>query len=233
MSKSRGNVIAPDVLVKKYGADIVRAYLMFFTRWNQGGPWDSQGIEGTVRWVRRVWTAFTTDPGVNVKPRDEDLKALRRKTHQTLESAKRDYQNFEFNTIVSGLMEFMNEIYRLRQLGVYGTEEWKETVSIYLRIMAPIAPHITEELWAWNGEKYSIHTQSWPELDKTAIVEEEITLIVQVNGKLRDKLQAPAGISDDEAKEMALASEIIQKFMDGKEARKVIVIKGRLVNIVV
>lgn len=233
MSKSRGNVIAPDLLVQKYGADIVRAYLMFFTRWNQGGPWDSQGIEGTVRWMRRVWTAFTSDPGVQAKPSSDDLKALRRKTHQTLKSATQDYHAFEFNTIVSGLMEFMNEIYRLRKLGVYGTEEWKETVSIYLKILAPIAPHIAEELWMMNGGEYSIHTQTWPELDKSAIVEDEITLIVQVNGKLRDKIQASPGISDEEAKALALESEIIQKFMDGKEPRKVIVIKGRLVNIVV
>jgi leucyl-tRNA synthetase len=233
MSKSRGNVMAPDLLVEKYGADIVRAYLMFFTRWNQGGPWDSNGIEGTARWMRRVWTAFTTDPGVNKKAEAEELKALRLKTHQTLEAATSDYQAFEFNTIVSGLMELMNEIYRLRKLGVYGTEEWKETVSIYLRILAPIAPHIAEELWKMNGGKYSIHSQSWPELDRSAIVVDEITLIVQVNGKLRDKIQAPANISDEDAKALALASETVQKFMEGKEPKKVIVIKGRLVNIVI
>jgi len=233
MSKSRGNVMAPDLLVEKYGADIVRAYLMFFTRWNQGGPWDSKGIEGTARWMRRVWTAFTTDPGVNRKAEAEDLKALRLKTHLTLESATHDYRAFEFNTIISGLMELMNEIYRLRKLGVYGTEEWKESVSIYLRILAPIAPHIAEELWTKNGGKYSIHSQSWPELDRSAIIMDEITLVVQVNGKLRDKIQALADISDEDAKALALASETVQKFMEGKEPRKVIVIKGRLVNIVV
>ena len=233
MSKSRGNVVAPDLLVNKYGADVVRAYIAFFTRWNQGGPWDSNGIEGTVRWMRRVWTAFSSDPKIGLEAQPADLKALRRKTHKTLESATRDYQAFEFNTIISSLMELMNEVYRLRKLGVYGSDEWKEMVSIYLRILAPIAPHIAEELWALNGGDYSIHTQDWPVVDKSAIVDDEIILVVQVNGKLRDKIQAPAGISDEDAKALALGSETIQKFMDGKEARKIIVIKGRLVNIVI
>ncbi|MBT3240374.1 MAG: leucine--tRNA ligase [Chloroflexi bacterium] len=232
MSKSRGNVIAPDILVDKYGADIVRGYLMFFARWNQGGPWDSQGIGGVARWIRRVWTAITEELPGTPEVKDEVLKSLRRKLHQTLKSVTEDYESFEFNTIVASLMELMNEMYKAREAGAVGTQDWKEAVSIYIRMIAPIAPHISEELWEHIGERYSVHHQAWPEVDEEAVIEEEITLVVQVNGKLRDRIQVPAGFTDEEAKAKAMESEVIQNFLDGKEPKKVIVVKGRLVNIV-
>jgi leucyl-tRNA synthetase len=233
MSKSRGNVVAPDDLVAQYGADVVRGYLMFFTRWSLGGPWDSQGIEGTARWLRRVWNAFTEQTESAGTPSDEVVTALRRKLHQTLESVTADYNSFEFNTIVASLMELMNEMYKARENGAFGSPAWDEAVDIYLRMMAPITPHIAEELWARLGKPYSIHQQPWPELDKEATKEDEIELVVQVNGKLRDKITVPVGISDEDAKAKALASETVQKFMGGKEPRKVIVVEGRLVNIVI
>ena len=232
MSKSRGNVIAPDDLVEQFGADTVRAYLMFFTRWDQGGPWDSQGINGTVRWLRRVWTLFIEEQ--EAVPEDKEaVKELRRKLHQTLQQVTSDFENFEFNTIVSSLMELMNEMYKLKDQGAYGTDAWKEAVEIYLLMMAPVVPHIAEELWAEMGKPYSIHTQAWPKVDEKATKVEEITLVVQINGKLRDRFEVPVGLSDEEAKAKALASETVQKFLEGKEPRKVIVIKGKLVNIVV
>jgi leucyl-tRNA synthetase len=233
MSKSRGNVIAPDELLDKYGADVVRAYLMFFARWDQGGPWNSQGIEGTVRWLKRVWTAFSNPPKDAPEPDPESVKALRRKVHQILKQVTTDYESFEFNTIVAALMELMNEMYKAREAGVQGTAAWEEAENLYLRMMAPITPHIAEELWERSGRRYSVHTQPWPEYDEDAAQEEEITLVVQVNGKLRDRITVPVGISDEAAKEKALASSTVQKFMGGKEPRKVIVIEGKLVNIVV
>ena len=152
MSKSRGNVVSPDDLVEQYGADVVRAYLMFFTRWTLGGPWDSQGIEGTARWLRRVWNAFTDPVESAGQPSEEVVTALRRKLHQTLESVTADYQSFEFNTIVASLMELMNEMYKAREQGAVGSPAWDEAADIYLRMMAPIAPHIAEELWAAAGQ---------------------------------------------------------------------------------
>ena len=123
MSKSKGNVIAPDVLVNKYGADSVRAYIMFFARWEMGAPWDSQGIEGAVRWVRRVWTLFTdVAPSGAKPPTSEVLKSLRRKVHQTLRKVTHDFENFEFNTIISSLMELMNEMYKAREAGAAGSD---------------------------------------------------------------------------------------------------------------
>ena len=232
MSKSRGNVIAPDELVKRYGADTVRAYLMFFARWDMGAPWNSNGIEGTYRWMRRVW-ALITEPGEAGNPDSQTLRNLRRKVHQTLRSVSRDFETFEFNTIISSLMELMNEMYKSRDRGAVGTPEWDEAVDIYLRMLAPVAPHIAEELWAFCGKPYSIHTQPWPVMDEQAAAEDLITLIVQVNGKLRDRITVPVGIDDAEAEELAMQSDAVQKHLNGKKPRKVIVVPGRLVNIVV
>ncbi len=231
MSKSRGNVIPPDDLVTHYGADTVRAYLMFYARWDMGAPWSSSGIEGTYRWVRRVWTLFT-DPVERGNPDPELLKGLRRKLHQTLKQVTHDFEVFEFNTIISGLMELLNEMYKAREQGAAGTREWDEAVDIYIRMMAPVTPHIAEELWAYFGKPYSIHQQSWPEADLEAAAEELITLIVQVDGKLRDRIMVPVDISEEDAKRTALESEAIQKFLAGAAPRKVIVVPGRLVNIV-
>jgi leucyl-tRNA synthetase len=231
MSKSRGNVIAPDELVGHYGADTVRAYLMFYARWDMGAPWSSSGIEGAYRWIRRAWTIFT-DPVEKGNPRPDVLRNLRRKLHQTLKQVTHDFEVFEFNTIVSGLMELLNEMYKAREQGAAGTSEWGEAVDIYLRMMAPVTPHIAEELWAHTGKPYSIHQQSWPVVDLAAAADEMITLIVQVDGKLRDRIMVPAGIIDDDAKRAALESDAIKKFLAGAAPRKVIVVPGRLVNIV-
>jgi leucyl-tRNA synthetase len=205
---------------------------MFFARWEMGAPWSSNGIEGVFRWLRRVWILFT-DPVEKGNPDPELLRRLRRKLHQTLKQVTHDFEVFEFNTIVSGLMELMNEMYKARENGAAGTDEWNEAVDIYLRIMAPVTPHIAEELWAFLGKPYSIHQQSWPEVDLEAAADELITLVVQVNGKLRDRITVPAGISDEAAKTAALESVAIKKFLEGKSPRQVIVVSGRLVNIVI
>ena len=234
MSKSRGNVVAPDALVDQYGSDTVRCYLMFFARWDQGGPWSSQGIEGTARWLRRVWTLFTTSEAASTGADPAVLRALRRKVHQTVDRVSRDLEGFEFNTVISALMELLNEMQRAHGLGAAGTPEWQEAQSIYLRLLAPAAPHIAEELWHRQGQPYSVHTQSWPEFDAEAAAEDEITLVVQVNGKVRDRFQVPADLSENEAKARALASPAVQRYTEGKEPRKVIVVGGgRLVNVVV
>ena len=234
MSKSRGNVVAPDQLVERYGADAVRSFLMFFARWEMGAPWNSSGIDGTVRWLRRVW-ALVTDPAHNPNQvaSDETRRLLRRRVHQMLRRVTRDFKQFEFNTIVSGLMELLNEMGKAREAGVYGTPEWNEAVDIYLRMLAPVAPHIAEQLWEQTGRKYSVHTQPWPQVDEEAAREDEITIPVQVNGKLRHRLVVPADASEADIRAAALSSEIVQKYLDGKPPRKVIVAQKKLVNIVI
>ncbi|HEX7621533.1 MAG TPA: leucine--tRNA ligase [Anaerolineales bacterium] len=234
MSKSRGNVVAPDELVERYGADAVRAFLMFFARWELGAPWNPSGIDGTVRWLRRVWTLFTDSTQVGSgNCSDDTKKMLRRRVHQMLKRITRDFKQFEFNTIVSGLMELFNEMTRANESGAYGTPEWNEAVDIYLRMLAPVSPHIAEELWEQTGRKYSIHDQPWPTVDEEAAREEEIIIPVQINGKLRDRVVLPADASQEDIKSAALASEIVQKYLEGKPPRKVIVAQMRLVNIVI
>jgi len=233
MSKSRGNVISPDNLVEAYGADTVRAYLMFFARWELGAPWNSSGIEGSVRWLRKVWYTFL-EPVDDAQPAlDGALQDLRRKVHQTLQSVTEDFETFNFNTIVSGLMELLNEMNTAKALGVFGTDVWREAESIYLRMMAPVCPHIAEELWLLTGHDYSIHNQPWPQVDVEATKEDKITLIVQVNGKLRDRLIVPANISEEAATSAALESENVVSLLEGKQPKKIIYVPGRLVNIVV
>ncbi len=231
MSKSRGNVVSPDELVGRYGADTVRAYLMFFARWDMGAPWNSSGIEGAARWVRRTWALFTepAQPGNS----DEDAgRTLRRRVHQTLRRVTHDFENFEFNTIVSSLMELLNALYKAREAGLSGTAEWNEALDLYLRMMAPVAPHISEELWSYLGKPYSIHQQSWPTVDEAAAAEEQLTIVVQVNGKVRDRITVPVGTPDESIKKAALASASIQKFLGSSAPKKVIVVGGKLVNIV-
>ena len=231
MSKSRGNVVSPDDLVASFGADAVRAYLMFFARWELGAPWNSSGIDGTIRWLRRFWN-LVLEPGKMSKPDKNTIRTLRRKVHQTLSSVTRDFNTFQFNTIISALMELLNEMNRVKQMGVWGTEAWKEAVEIYLLMLAPIAPHISEELWMRLDKPYSIHQQKWPLVDEEAAAEDKITLIVQINGKLRDRIVVPADISDEDARTAALESDNVQRHLEGAKPRKVIVVPGRLVNIV-
>ena len=231
MSKSRGNVVAPDDLVQRYGADATRAYLMFFARWDMGGPWSSGGIDGVMRWLRRVWS-IALEPSRQGPASEADIKVLRRKLHQTLRSVTRDFEQFEFNTIISSLMELSNEMMKLKEK-VHGHPAWDEAVEIYTQMLAPIAPHISEEIWSLLGKPYSVHTSRWPTVDEKAAAVEEITLVLQVNGKVRDRITVPVDIREEDARVQALANETVQKQLEGREPRKVIYVKGRLVNIVV
>jgi leucyl-tRNA synthetase len=208
---------------------------MFFARWEMGAPWDSHGIEGSARWLRRVWTLFTDiAPAEAPAPTSEVLRNLRRRVHQTLRGVTRDFENFEFNTIISSLMELLNEMYKAREAGAVGTSQWEEATEIYLKMLAPVAPHIAEELWTNQlGKPYSVHEQKWPEVDEAAAKEDNIEVPVQVNGKLRDRIVVPAEASEEEIKSAALASEQVKKYLEGKAPKKVIVANKRLVNVVV
>jgi leucyl-tRNA synthetase len=233
MSKSRGNVIAPDDLVSRYGADTVRGYLMFGWRWEQGGPWDSQGIEGIVRWLQRVWNLVTEAPPESPPQAGGTIADLRRWTHKTIKRVTDDMEAFTFNTIIAGLMEFTNALQKAKQTEVYRTEAWDEAIETLLLLLAPCCPHIAEELWERSGRPYSIHQQAWPEYDADLAAEEVITLIVQVSGKVRARIEVAADIGEEEAKATALADENVQRYIEGKEVHKVIYVPGRLVNVVV
>jgi leucyl-tRNA synthetase len=209
----------------------VRAYLMFFARWDQGGPWNSRGIEGSSRWLKRVWNLYM-EPAEGGEANPEVVTALRRKLHQTLKQVTANFEAVQFNTIVAALMELLNEVYEARAQGAASAPVWSELKDVYVRMLAPIAPHLAEELWHELGHEDSIHRQSWPEVDEDAARNDEITLIVQVNGKLRDRVSVPVGLGDDDLKQRALATEGAQRFTEGLTIRKVVVVPGRLVNIV-
>jgi leucyl-tRNA synthetase len=238
MSKSRGNVIAPDDLVARYGADTLRGYLMFGWRWEQGGPWDSQGIEGVVRWLQRVWNLVAESANERIsepasqRVSEKEVADLRRWTHKTIKRITDDMEAFTFNTIIAGLMEFTNALQKAKQTPIYGTEAWEEAIETLLLLLAPCCPHIAEELWARTGRPYSIHQQAWPTFNAELAAEEVITLIVQINGKVRARIDVPADIGEEEARAAALADENIQRHIAGKDVRKVIYVPGRLVNVV-
>jgi leucyl-tRNA synthetase len=230
MSKSRGNVIAADELVARYGADTVRLFLMFFSRWDQGGPWDSQGIKGPRRFLDDVWTLVTDRPTPN--PDLEQESRLRRKTHQTIHRVTKDLESFSFNTAIAAMMELRNLMRELKP-ALFGAPAWDDAVENLLLLLAPFAPHITEELWARLDKPYSIHQQAWPTWDEAIAAEETITLIIQVNGKVRDRIQVPASIDEQQARSLALQSKALERYLGGKDPRKVIYVPGRLVNVVV
>lgn len=230
MSKSRGNVIAPDDLLADYGADTMRAHLMFFARWQQGGPWSSEGISGTARWLRRVWTMYLdeTEPSGTS---DQATRRLVRKRHQTVRSVTRDFESFEFNTIIAALMSFQREMSRAFSEGC-SSDAWKETREIYLRLLAPVVPHIAEELWERLGKHESVHVQEWPTWSDKLAAEEEVIVAVQVNGRVRARLTVAADSSDDELRQRALADAAVVRHLENLSVQRVIVIPGKLVSIV-
>ncbi|MBI3743022.1 MAG: leucine--tRNA ligase [Chloroflexi bacterium] len=246
MSKSRGNVVNPDDFVKNLGADAVRTFLMFVGPWDQGASWSTMGIQGMSRWLNRVWAIGTHDPaelpsavrGEPVEPRSAQadpmaVEELRRATHKTIRRVTADLEKFQFNTQIAALMEFTNHLGKAWDAKNVDRDSWRDAISTLLLMVAPTTPHLAEELWARTGHAYSVHQQPWPKYDESLARDREVTLVVQVNGKLRDKLTVAPDISEAEATRLALASDKVKASMDGKQVRKVVYVPGKLVNVVV
>ncbi|MFQ5555116.1 MAG: class I tRNA ligase family protein, partial [Acidimicrobiia bacterium] len=232
MSKSRGNVVSPDELVEKYGADTVRTYLMFAFDWEKGGPWDSRGILGSRRFIEDVWRLCTGRH--DGAPGDaESSTALRRRVHQTITKVDKDMQAFKWNTAVAALMSLRNDMQAARRGGEISQDVWDEAVDTLLLLLAPIAPHVTEELWARRGHEESIHLASWPEADAEIAAENTVTMVVQVNGKVRARIDVAADVTPEDAETAALAAERIQSWIEDGEIKRVVVRAPKLVNIVV
>ena len=232
MSKSKKNVVSPDTLVAQHGADVVRAYLMFGWRWEQGGPWDSQGIEGVTRWLSRVWHLILDPPHEREAADEETNRELDRAVHYAIKSVTEDLETFSFNTAIARLMEMTNALSKVRG-ATWPTDLWNEAVSTLVLLMAPITPHMAEELWARLGKPYSVHQQTWPTWDEAKLVEDTVEIPVQVNGKVRGRITVAAGATDDEIKQAALEDENVQRHLEGVQILKVIVPRGQLVSIVV
>ena len=232
MSKSRGNVITPDEYVSELGADAVRAYLMFVAPWEQGGEWNDSGLSGISRWLNRVWN-LVLEPYRVEGASEKAYTELQRVTHQTIKKVTGDLERMRFNTMIAALMEFTNYLARVKDAGEIKESVWQETIATLLLLLAPTTPHLSEELWQQSGREYSIHDQSWPGWDEALAKEAEITLVVQVNGKLRDRITVPASITEDEAKEKVLESQKVKAYLKDKKMVKLIYVPGKLVNLVV
>ncbi|MBI4319665.1 MAG: leucine--tRNA ligase [Chloroflexi bacterium] len=253
MSKSKGNVIAPDPLVQQIGADAVRAYLMFIGPWDQGGEWSDQGIGGIQRFLSRVWNLVqvevsrqktearapkfqqksqATGAVVRDPPSTEDVRDLLRTTHKTIKRVTEDVEKFRYNTMLAALMEYTNYLLKAQQTDVVQTRSWQEAIDTLLLLLAPSAPHLAEELWAERGSPYSIHDQGWPVWDEVHAADEVYTVVVAINGKVRDKMTVPLTISEAEVGKLAIAREKIRRFVRDGDVSNIIYVPGRMVNIV-
>jgi leucyl-tRNA synthetase len=235
MSKSRGNVINPDDLVARYGADSVRAYLMFFSRWDQGGPWSSSSMEGIPRFLNRVWGLVTEGPGGEARggAGPDEIEAIRRHTHQTVRKVSEDLESFSFNTAVAALMSFSNALTSAKSAALVKEQAWDEAIRALVLLLAPMVPHLAEELWERLGGDYSVHQQAWPAWDEELARPATIEMPVQVNGRVRARFQVEVDAPQDEIERLALEQANVQTHLGGKAPRKVIVVPNRLVNVVV
>jgi leucyl-tRNA synthetase len=259
MSKSRGNVVDPNRLIEKYGADTARLFSLFAAPPEKDLEWDDQAVEGASRFLQRVWRLVTdhagqvramkpsppSDPPASNEPSDR-AQVLRRATHQTIRRVTADLDKpFQFNTAIAALMEFYNTIAEWLSTSAESatfdgrTRDGEEQVALaealrtLLILLGPFAPHITEELWQRLGHTKSIFAEHWPEADPRWLKEELVTIILQINGKLRSQLQVPPELDEREVETRALADPKLQPWIDGKTIQKRIYVPGRLLNLVV
>jgi leucyl-tRNA synthetase len=228
MSKSRGNVVNPDDVVAAHGADALRMFLMFLGPLDRDKPWSTKGIEGLHRFLDRVWRLYVDDDDQlvgsiqDVEPTEASLKIL----HRCIADVTDRTEKLLFNTAISAMMVFVNE---MNQQEVRP----RAVMAPFAVLLSPYAPHLAEELWQRLGHQDDLTAATWPELDEQYLVEDTITYVVQINGKVRDQLEVPAGAGEDEVRAAALASEKVQKWLDGKEIRKVIFVPEKLLGLVV
>ncbi|MBI4394680.1 MAG: class I tRNA ligase family protein [Candidatus Omnitrophica bacterium] len=228
MSKSRGNVVNPDELVQKYGADSVRLYEMFMGPLELVKPWSTKGVEGVYRFLGRVWRLFADASGslhahiLNRKPSEQELRRINR----SIKKVTDDIESLKFNTAISALMIFLND--ELTQ-----KEHSREVLEKFLLLLAPFAPHIAEELWQKLGYKETLAYEPWPHYDERYLIEAEVEIVIQVLGKIRSRMIVPKGIDESELKERVLADENVKKSLNGKRVQKMIIVPDRLVNIII
>jgi leucyl-tRNA synthetase len=222
MSKSRGNVVNPDDVIRQYGADTLRTYEMFMGPLAADKPWNTQSIQGPFRFLERSWRLMSKEISDQAVVPDE----LDRLRHKSIKAVSQRIEALEFNTAISQLMIFLNALEKQESLS-------RELLKDYVRLLHPFAPFLTEEMWEQLGEQPSIINAEWPQYDPAKTIDEEINLVVQVNGKLRDTIRIPRDLNEEEMRKVALSSERVKPFITGKELRKVVVVPGKLVNIVV
>ncbi len=238
MSKSRGNVINPDSVVNEYGTDTVRGYMMFIGPWDQGGPWDPSAIDGISRFLQRTWNLIldhihreqlaNTPP----MPHPDQVNLLEQTMHQTIIKITEGMSAFRFNTVIAHLMEFSNTLLKMKSTSVVYATAWGDALRNFILLMAPLFPHISEELWHRLGNTESVHLQKWPQADVNKAKMDRTTVVVQINSRVRSQMTAPLGMSDHAIEQQALELSAIKKWLENKRIRKVIVVPDRLINIV-
>jgi leucyl-tRNA synthetase len=236
MSKSLGNVIDPlEIMDSGYGADSLRVYEMFIAPYEIEAPWDTRGVPGTYRFLNRAWNLAQEYIDAGEVTLDNKASAeILAIAHKTAKKVTEDIENEKFNTAISSMMEAVNAYFKLKETYPIGkSEPWKFAIESLLQVLSPFAPHITEELWNQLGYDTTIHIDTWPKWDNKYLQTDEMTIIVQVNGKLRAKLVIPADTTEEKAKQLALAEENVIKFTQNKEPSKVVFVPGRLINIVI
>jgi len=241
MSKSKGNVVDPDALISRYGADTARLFSLFAAPPEKDLDWNDQGVDGSFRFLNRIWKLvhdrldlIKGAGAVSVADLTPDERALRRAVHKTIRKVTEDLEErFHFNTAIAAVMELLNTLQPAELASPQFAAVMKEALQSVILLMAPFVPHVTEELWQRLGQCSRLSTASWPDYDRDAVIDEEVVMVVQVNGKLRSKITMPAGSDEDELKARALADEKVAPFLEGVTIRKVICVQGKLVNIVV
>ncbi|MGI6587398.1 MAG: leucine--tRNA ligase [Peptococcia bacterium] len=243
MSKSKGNVVSPEEIIKKYGAETARLFILFAAPPERDLEWSDRGVEGSYRFINRVWRLVynylqdlnqNRERYVSTKDLSSADKDLRRLMHTTIKKVTEDLElRFNFNTAISAIMEFVNGLYHYREEEKQNKLLLQEAIEMLLILLAPFAPHLSEELWEAVGHKESVHLQSWPKYDEEALKTEEIEIVLQINGKVRERLVVPAGLSREALEKLALNTEKVQTAAAGKQIKKVIVVPGKLVNVVV
>lgn len=238
MSKSRGNTISPDEYINEYGSDVFRMYLMFGFAFTEGGPWNDDGIKAMFRFIQRIERLvdkFIEDRGKEGKDEiSKDEKELNYVRNYTIKSVTEDAEKFQFNTAIARIMELVNALYKYdADVEIKNTRLYEETIADLVRLLAPFAPHFAEEMWDRLGYTYSVFNQKWPEYDEKALVKDTVEIAIQVNGKVRGRIEISSDAAEKEIQDKALSCDNIRQFIDGKEIKKVIVVKNRLVNIVV
>ncbi len=238
MSKSKGNVVDPDALITKYGADTARLFSLFAAPPEKDLDWNDQGVDGSFRFLNRIWKlilehldAIKAAGPVDVASLSPEERSLRRAVHKTIRKVTEDVEErFHFNTAIASVMELLNTI---QSSSGKSSAVMKEALESVVLLMAPFVPHLTEELWQLMGNTVPLSGTAWPEYDRDAVVDEEVLVVVQVNGKLRSKVTVAVATGEEELKALALADEKVQLFTEGKTIRKVICVPGKLINIVV
>ncbi len=233
MSKSRGNVITPDEVVAEHGADVLRAYVLFLGPFDADVMWNDEGIVGVVRFLRRFWQLATEAIGQSSVTDAQYSVAFERRRHQVIQQMTYDMENFRFNTAVSTMMSYLNDLFAFQKEAI-PAEQWREAIGTFAKVLAPICPFMPETVWQEVlGNEGSIHQQAWPVFDEAKTADEQVMIIVQVNGRLRDRIEMAADVSESVMRETAVASPNVQRHINGTPIRKVVIVPQKLVNIVV